>query len=323
MRKHVNNVVSFISKNPYSFVLITLIMICASMIPVIIRYLGSSSYLAMTSPYPFGIEHVQIIYHPVAATFASKLMDYIIELTLLLIPSFLFAGFLSYLDSKKDEKNHLSLFFSRGIKKLFRAWGAFIVLTVVMILWHMAFHFFALQFIEMIPASLGFVFEIFSVSLILLVLVFFIFMIFEAVLTKTKFFLTIPASFRKAKKVFGLLFLFSLLVAFLYKIPLLLVSTSDCLATILNSLITILATAFIFYPLYKHASEKPEEKKQKTPKYADMKKATGDYVGSRNEIFHKLSCRHAKRIEYGTETYFSSREEATGKGFAPCKHCKP
>ena len=323
MRKHINNVLSFISKNPYSFTLIVLIMICVSMIPNCIKILGSGVHVHHIIPpfNPFGVSYGTFMKANLILTFMGFLKILLVALGLLLVTAFLKAGYLSHLDSKKDEKNHISLFFLMGIKKLFRAWGALIIQAIVGTIVLLAiFLLIALVFIPT-PTLSYYIFLAALVVLALLIIVFFIFMVYEAVLTDTPFFSIIPASFRKAKKVFGLLYLYSLLLVIFYIV--MSIYLPSCIFIPITTLVTILAITFIYYPLYKHASEKPEEKKQKTPKYADIKKATGDYVGSRNEIFHKLSCRHAKRIEYGTETYFSSRGEAVGKEFAPCKHCKP
>ncbi len=323
MRKHINNVLSLISKNPYSFTLIVLIMICISMIPNCIKMLGSGTQVHYLVPpfNPFGVSYGTFMEANFTFTSLDFLKTFLIVLGLLLVTAFLKAGYLSYLDSEKDEKNHTSLFFLMGIKKLFRAWGALIIQTIVGTIVLLAIFLLIAQVFIPTPTFSYYVFLASLAILALLIVVFFIFVIYEAVLTDTPFFSIISASFRKAKKVFARLYLYSLLLVIFYII--MSIYLPSCIFIPIATLVSILAIAFIYYPLYKLASEKDTEKKEKTPKYADIKKATGDYVGSRNEIFHNLSCRHAKRIEYGTETYFSSREEAIEKEFAPCKHCKP
>ena len=134
MRKHVNNVVSFISKNPYSFVLIVLIMICISMTP----YLLSSFFTGLvvdvdTIPYfllPFGLM-LTLTERVVSAFLMNIFRNIIVFLVMSLISAFLYGAFLAYLDSGKTEKNRIAIFFSTGIKKLFRAWGALTIQTII------------------------------------------------------------------------------------------------------------------------------------------------------------------------------------------------
>lgn len=48
------------------------------------------------------------------------------------------------------------------------------------------------------------------------------------------------------------------------------------------------------------------------------------YIGSsQSNKFHYTDCRWAKKINPGNAIYFSSREEAFGYGYVPCKVCKP
>ncbi len=46
-------------------------------------------------------------------------------------------------------------------------------------------------------------------------------------------------------------------------------------------------------------------------------------AGSNTNKFHNTDCHHAKKIEPGTEIYFSSRDDAIRRGYVPCKVCDP
>ena len=55
----------------------------------------------------------------------------------------------------------------------------------------------------------------------------------------------------------------------------------------------------------------------------DRKNEKRYIAGSNTNKFHNTDCHHAKKIEPGTEIYFSSREEAIRRGYVPCKVCDP
>lgn len=48
------------------------------------------------------------------------------------------------------------------------------------------------------------------------------------------------------------------------------------------------------------------------------------YVGSaKSNVYHYPSCGSAKRIKPGNLVTFSSAKDAQGRGYRPCKVCKP
>lgn len=48
------------------------------------------------------------------------------------------------------------------------------------------------------------------------------------------------------------------------------------------------------------------------------------FVGSSNsDKYHYPSCQWAQKIKPENEVYFSTSEEATAAGYAPCKVCSP
>ena len=57
---------------------------------------------------------------------------------------------------------------------------------------------------------------------------------------------------------------------------------------------------------------------------AEEKAPVYKYVGSaKSNVYHYPSCGSAKRIKPGNIVSFSSAKDALGKGYRPCKVCKP
>ena len=57
---------------------------------------------------------------------------------------------------------------------------------------------------------------------------------------------------------------------------------------------------------------------------AEEKAPTFKYVGSaKSNVYHYPSCGSAKRIKPGNLVSFSSAKGALGRGYRPCKVCKP
>jgi methylphosphotriester-DNA--protein-cysteine methyltransferase len=57
---------------------------------------------------------------------------------------------------------------------------------------------------------------------------------------------------------------------------------------------------------------------------AEEKAPAYKYVGSaKSNVYHDPSCGSAKKIKPGNLVSFSSAKDAKGKGYRPCKVCKP
>ena len=174
----------------------------------------------------------------------------------LLITPFIDAGFLSCLDSNKNEENHVSLFFNMGMKKYGKALGAmFLMILMIIVLGIGALIVsFLLSFLFMFLGEAGMILVQIIVLLAMLVgTIFLLFMIKDAVIGGVPVGGTIASSFKKVKKVFwplfGLLILVSIVTyAFSSFLP-------GILATLFGIIIGLFAEVFLFYPLYKHASE--------------------------------------------------------------------
>ncbi|HOO97451.1 MAG TPA: hypothetical protein PKV16_06845 [Caldisericia bacterium] len=62
-------------------------------------------------------------------------------------------------------------------------------------------------------------------------------------------------------------------------------------------------------------------KEKEPPKKAAVSEIKGNFIGSKNMVFHLPSCRFAKKIKKGTEVWFEKREDALAAGYDPCDHC--
>ena len=55
-----------------------------------------------------------------------------------------------------------------------------------------------------------------------------------------------------------------------------------------------------------------------------VSEVSAEYIGnSSSHIFHKSDCSSAKNMKEENKVAFSSRAEAIGNGYAPCKRCSP
>ncbi len=260
MKKYINNVISLISRNPSAFFIILLIIIGFTLLPYLL-FSGSLGPGMTPMPNPYGMFQSPNVgagtgVAPQLGNLVGLLFLFVI--ILIVITSFTTAGFLSYLNSKKNEDNHVALFFNMGLKKFGRVLGAsllqalltFVIGLIVGLI--LGLIFFSVFMSGNISGILFVAFIItFAVTAVAL---FFMFMMYEAALTDTPVLSTIGISFKKAKSVYWSLFGLALLLGIVNYIILSLVS-GLYVALIISIVITVLSQAFLFYPLYKHASE--------------------------------------------------------------------
>ncbi|MEZ4812636.1 MAG: hypothetical protein R2883_03980 [Caldisericia bacterium] len=165
--------------------------------------------------------------------------------------------------------------------------------------------------------------------------VFFVFIPYEAVFNDGSFGSLMSNAFKKAIKVYWKLFILTFviwalfyLVAWIFGIStfaLEMKSFERYFEVSLGTVFVIFSMIFIYYPLYKNATELLWEKNEEPQKIeeTDIRVHKTEYIGSDNYVFHKTTCFHVKQIAPGTEDYFETREEAIEKGYDPCKHCRP
>ncbi|WP_457622341.1 Ada metal-binding domain-containing protein [Persephonella sp.] len=65
----------------------------------------------------------------------------------------------------------------------------------------------------------------------------------------------------------------------------------------------------------------PDYRKNKKTKHKKIKKEKYYITSEKGKVYHRPSCRFAKKIKYKTK--IKSKRSARKKGLRPCKICKP
>jgi len=307
-----------IKKSPFSFVIMFFVSVGLFLIPYISAhyFIGplDSELCLMTPPSLFSsyVLPLGLIFYT-----GSKYLALIIVIVMssLLVSTFAHTGLILYLDSRSYKINPFSVFFFKGTKKYFRVFcvillQSFVLLAIIFIpymfflmsVWYNVFYRWIVE-------------SIFSIFYL-----FFIFMVFEAVLTDVPVFSTIKTSFKKTANVF--LSLFMCVIAYSgIRYYLQYSNISPYSSSSIHVIVVVLFLIFFIYPLFKHSTHQTYLNRFNL--FNKRKKYPTKFVGSRNNIFHRVGCSHAKRIEPGTEVYFSTRKNAIESGFIECKDCKP
>ncbi len=337
MRKHIRSVVSSIRSNPWQFIGVFLITL------ILIYFIYITFYrICYLPPVQFGIviPNPSMLFLPsafvlhVGANILNILWIILGLGVVLAVGAFISAGFLHCLELTDKKDDWLKTFFVQGAKRFPKTLPTSII--NFLILFGIVALFALIPYLFRLDVSAPIVGILLLASVIVLSN-FFVFMVFESVFSKKCVTKLIPDACNKALKVFGNLTIISLIIWILFTSIMMIFGISKIYnwstfysLLAVGSLIHLLSIVFLYYPLYKNATEllgekigEPEKVESQKTEEPEERVHKTEYIGSDNYVFHKTTCFHVKQIAPGTEDYFETREEAIEKGYEPCKHCRP
>ncbi|MEZ4813142.1 MAG: hypothetical protein R2883_06655 [Caldisericia bacterium] len=249
MKKYTNEITEFVKRNILSIILVFLIATFITHIPLLVNILFTKLEYSPTLNF-FGTTAIFVNF---METFPKDQLTlvYTFKIFEILMSAFVCSGFIYMLDSRKNSSNPVSNFFSFGIKKYFKVFGVIVFQLILGFL-------IAAIPLMLIPmfSTLSWVGAVVTLGSVF-IFAFVKFMVYEAAITDTPVLQIMTKSIKKSIKVYSKLLLWMLFIPFmiiLVSFPLAELPFILWLSSL--TLIILYLEMTVFYPLFKHATDK-------------------------------------------------------------------